>query len=82
MTKRARYSGPHPAVEVALPSGHIVTVEHGHLLPAKDPDGNPVPAGFRDRLLEQADNWTETEQASGKTKTKTTASAEKKGDDR
>jgi hypothetical protein len=68
--KRARYDGPHAAVEV-WPHGYTgpsITVENGHLLPTEDNQGNPIPASFRDSLLEQADAWSEVDQSSTKKK--------------
>lgn len=56
MTKRARFDGPEPSVQV-YPAGDVyaqplATVERGHLLP------EDVPAAVRDELLAR-DNWTE-----------------------
>lgn len=68
MSKRARYDGPHDAVEV-WPHGHTgpsITVERGHLLPTDDDQGNPIPASFRDSLLEQVDVWSEVDQSTKK----------------
>lgn len=58
MSKRARYDGPFDEVFVQTPSGRIVTIENGHLLP----DDDDIPAAFRDSLLEQ-DVWTEVKQS-------------------
>lgn len=77
--KRARYSGPYPSVELTLPNGQTITIEHGHLVPTEAPDGTPIPATYRDQLLEQTDNWTEAKQA---TAPKTTPASADKEDDR
>lgn len=58
MAKRARYDGPHNAVDVLLPDGTYETVENGHQLKAD------VPAAFRSSLTSQAD-WTEVDQPTG-----------------
>lgn len=68
MTRRARYDGPHDAVEVYVPSGRTVTVEKGHFLPTEEVDGTEIPASFRDQLLEQADVWSEVKQSTPTTK--------------
>jgi hypothetical protein len=62
MSTRARYDGPHDAVEVYLPSGRTVTVERGHLLPTEDDAGDTIPASVRDSLLEQSDVWSDVKQ--------------------
>ena len=73
--RRARYIGPnldgvHLTVPVSTdgePPRHI-TVTHGGELPTEI-DGHPVPASFRDSLLEQKDNWTVVNRASKTTST-------------
>jgi hypothetical protein len=69
MPDRARYDGPHDAVEVFLPNGRIVTVENGHLLPTEDDAGETIPAGFRDSLLEQG-TWSRVSQSTTSTSKK------------
>lgn len=72
MSIRARYDGPHDAVEV-WPDGYTgqsITVEKGHLLPTEDAQGNQIPALFRDSLLEQENVWTRVEQSTGASKKK------------
>ncbi len=54
MADRAKYDGPFPAVDVELPSGKLVTVERGHLLP-NEHEGENVPATLRDDLLSRED---------------------------
>lgn len=65
MSRRARYDGPHEAVEVFLPNGRTVVVENGHLLPTEDEAGDQIPAAFRDSLLEQR-TWSEVNQTTPK----------------
>lgn len=60
MPDRARYDGPHTAVDVPLGNGKYVTVEQGHLLP-EEHDGEPVPASLRDQLINQG--WAKVSQA-------------------
>jgi hypothetical protein len=62
MAKRARFDGPHDAIEVPLPSGRIVVVERGHQLPdevknERTGEVESVPASLRDELLAR-DGWT------------------------
>jgi hypothetical protein len=58
--KKARYDGPHDAIEVPLPSGRIVVVERGHQLPTEVPNKRTgevenVPASLRDELIARGD---------------------------
>ena len=80
--KRARYIGPNldgvnltvPVATEGEPPRHA-HINHGGELPTEI-DGHPVPASFRDSLLEQKDNWTAVNR---QTKTTTeTAKADKK----
>lgn len=60
MSKRARYVGPFPEVELRWPPGETVgeqtwTVRQNHWLP------DDAPAKLRDELL-RSDDWSEVEQ--------------------
>jgi hypothetical protein len=85
--KRARYvGGSMTGVDIVIPfkdgDNVSVHVSHGGELPTELPDGRKVPASFRNSLLEQGDNWTEVNRATGAEATgkTTTAKAEKEGD--
>lgn len=56
--KRARYNGPHDAVDVLLPDGRYETVIRGGQLKAD------TLADFR-RSLTDRDDWTEVDQPTG-----------------
>lgn len=80
---KARYVGHPdgaflPAVELADGTTRAITVPHGGELPTEI-DGIPVPASYRDSLLEQKDNWTQVRRELKKTTTAADAD-EKKGD--
>lgn len=62
MPDRARYDGPHDAVEVSLPNGRSIIVENGHLFPTEDDAGEAIPAAVRDSLLEQS-TWSRVSQS-------------------
>ena len=62
MPERAKYVGPHDAVEVFLPNGRTVVVENGHQLPTEDDAGENIPAAVRDNLLEQ-ETWSRVSQS-------------------
>lgn len=76
---KARYVGHPDGIEdFRVPVGtdgeeRRINLSHGQELPTEI-DGLPVPASFRDRLLEQPDNWTEVRRD---TKKSTAAKAEK-----
>jgi hypothetical protein len=82
--RRARYVGSPDGVH--LPQILVATdgepprslnVPHGGELPAEI-DGHKIPAAFRDSLLEQKDNWTLVNRATGDdTKAKTTTTPAK-----
>jgi hypothetical protein len=61
---KARYVGHPDGVTLTVPVStegeppRHVTVSHGGELPT-EVDGHPVPASFRDSLLEQKDSWTQ-----------------------
>ena len=68
--KRARFVGTPDGVNLTVPvltedepDKHI-TVVYGGELPTEI-DGHKVPAAFRDSLLEQKDNWTLVNRATG-----------------
>jgi hypothetical protein len=74
---KARYVGHPdgtylPLVPVGDDETRDVTIPYGGELPTHI-DGLPVPASFRDGLLEQKDNWTRV-----KRETKTAAKADEK----
>lgn len=82
--KRARYTGPsETGVTLSVPLSDGQTIYGVHIdknaeLPTEI-NGIKVPAAFRDSLLEQEDNWSEFNRATGSeatgsdTKAKTTA---------
>lgn len=80
--KKARYVGHPDGVTLTVPVStegeppRHVTIPHGGELPTEI-DGHPVPASFRDSLLEQKDNWTEVKRQSKTEDKSTTATAEK-----
>lgn len=66
--KRAKYVG-HPDgadLTITYKDGDVVAlhVPHGSELPA-EVNGRKVPAAFRDSLLQQEDNWTVVNRATG-----------------
>jgi hypothetical protein len=75
---RARYIGhPDGIDDFRVPVGHDgeerrISLSYGQELPAEI-DGLPVPASFRDSLLEQEANWTKVRR-----ETKTAAKADEK----
>jgi hypothetical protein len=72
MTKRARYDGPYESVVVAVANqGDVylekhVTVTRGGLLPTETEDGTPVPAAVRDDLIKNNPDFSEVNQADGR----------------
>lgn len=69
--KRARYSGPNADpdgadITIPLANGEIRhrRIPHSGEVPTEI-DGISVPASFRDSLLEQKDNWSEVNRATG-----------------
>jgi len=84
--KRARYVGHPDGATIEIPIGTegntvIRHVPHGGEVPTEI-DGQKVPAGYRDSLLEQKENWTEVKRATGDEATGTpkTAAAGKDGE--
>ena len=80
--KRARFHGHPDGVTLTVPVStegeppRHITVSHGGELPTEI-DGHKVPAAFRNSLLEQKDNWSEVNRATGAdTKPKASAPAE------
>lgn len=62
MSDKARYiGGSQSGVDITVPldngEDRVITIPQGGELPTEI-DGVKVPAGFRDLLLEQKDNWT------------------------
>lgn len=83
--KRAKYvGGSLTGVDLSIPfkDGDVVQVHvpHGGELPAKTPDGRTIPAGYRDSLLEQEDNWKPVNRATGDDVKGDTAKAGKEGE--
>lgn len=68
---KARYVGSADGVTLTVPVAtegeppRHLTVPHGGELP-HEIDGHPVPASFRDSLLEQKDNWTQVKRSTAK----------------
>jgi hypothetical protein len=67
--RRARYVGHPDGATLEIPVGNggdrvIRHIPHGGELPSEI-GGQKVPASFRDSLLEQPDNWTEVNRATG-----------------
>jgi hypothetical protein len=60
-----------PVATEGEPPRHL-TIPHGGELP-NEIDGHPVPASFRDSLLEQKDNWTQVKRPEKKPDEKTPA---------
>lgn len=74
--KRARFIGHPDGVDLSIPfnDGDVVHlhIPHGGELPVEH-GGRKIPAAVRNSLLEQSDNWTEVNRATGADATGKTA---------